>query len=1153
MANQINYYYVYFNIKDYTDSFSLSSFTLSNTPLTFYPDFERSFSQLDLENISTNLVRWNFGDGTFSNELTAVHQYQWPGDYTVTLTVYDRNGNAFDSSYQPIVNIYNYLNDQLLFNDYRKFVYDVPASKINDPLTVKRYSSWQSYNALSAEGYTINLYASGAAGDYLNVDNFFDDKWSHLRTLSRFYEKRPVGDVFEFAPVSKLITSNTELYVKVQDKMLVSCAGDDQGSVLVGTTGSSEFYYADDKVKNYTSRESPIFLFATLDNSKFKDEYSQINNVFEYIAYPPVGFQNIKQTQLPIIKVRHNPASKLSITTTGIDGEGPLSSTRFNIPEISWRNTEIPFVIKFKDKDNFTTKTYPPLSSSITTPSLSSLSAYDLQFGIITYNNGEVKPLTSVTYYDDFTNEAPQSIGGFYKGYFVPQETALNCVLTASMVIRDPTNFPKDSFFGWVALPEYNMLLRFFTTLIYTYCPGILSLIVSADGRFFDSDNNRNIYAIQIAPSGSTFEEEYNTWFADGASDRIIKFDNTGALISSFSLSSYPYLNSATGLIENRNFLSNTLSSAAPASLALDGANDLWIALMDSSSAIKIDRFNGYVKAVAYPWSVLRTYNLSGDYNIPELQGFAGEQLLMPSSIDTDINNDVWVSYTNPASNFLVKYDTFGNMITSVPMPWMHSPVEICIDRNKFVWLTTYNLSVTSKEFSTRNDLLYKFDTDGRLVDDYPLEGFKLLGNISVDGGQNAWVIENADTLTRIDAVSNERTYFIVGSGNTTNYIQSIGGITCDTSGFVWVINDWNNRIFYIDTLALTAGPLSSYNNVTLNYPPSSIMNNVTAFEEKRWQAYGDWTGTRWLNKYIDNVPNYRVVSGASNMFNIYSDNGEYDLYKINEDFDAKGFYKSFVFTENLEDKPVFFDKFLGNIVGGVSAQPYELGKTIYEKIANYVSNTTDIDSANLDKLISFCKALSIQFEQYNYNYPPQLRRLVDILSIKHKKLWGETNKYNSNFGSTNNPGINLGTQISVITGSLSSGVPIVAYEKFSEIYNVVNSNLINTPSGLLPYTTKISLSDFSPDWGWGLVAPAAITGVNISNYYKFYEYNNSFNNSHLDNIIDWNNPLNTLNYSNSSFASWSEDSGTMQNLLSYEISKGLKLFLSGSDIVYNN
>jgi len=236
MANQINYYYVFFDVKDYTNNSSLSSYTLQNTPLTFLTDFEKSFSPLDLQNISTTLVRWDFGDGTFSNELTATHWYQWPGEYRITLTIFDKFGNAFDSSYQPSVKIFNYINDQILFQDYRKFIYDVPASKINDPLRVNRFSSWQTYNALSAEGYTLNLYASGASGDYQNIDNFFKDKWSHLRALSRFYEKRSVGDVFEYSPVSKVTTSNKEIYVKINENLeLLQCNKDDNNSILAGS------------------------------------------------------------------------------------------------------------------------------------------------------------------------------------------------------------------------------------------------------------------------------------------------------------------------------------------------------------------------------------------------------------------------------------------------------------------------------------------------------------------------------------------------------------------------------------------------------------------------------------------------------------------------------------------------------------------------------------------------------------------------------------------------------------------------------------------------------------------------------------------------------------------------------------------------------
>jgi hypothetical protein len=138
MANFVNYTYVFINVRDYTGRFALSSYTLSNTPLTFYPDLTTSPELTSTSNLSNKLVRWDFGDGTFSNELTAVHHYKWPGSYPVRLTVYDRFGNAFDSSYRPTVYIHNFVSDQILFQDYIKFIYDVPASKIIDPIILNK-------------------------------------------------------------------------------------------------------------------------------------------------------------------------------------------------------------------------------------------------------------------------------------------------------------------------------------------------------------------------------------------------------------------------------------------------------------------------------------------------------------------------------------------------------------------------------------------------------------------------------------------------------------------------------------------------------------------------------------------------------------------------------------------------------------------------------------------------------------------------------------------------------------------------------------------------------------------------------------------------------------------------------------------------------
>lgn len=1295
MAQTVNYAYIFFDVRNFTGSSTLTSFSLPNTPVTFIPDL-KSYEEFANLNLSTKLVRWDFGDGNTSTELTPTHWYQWPGKYRVRLSVFDTNGNSFDSSYTPEITIYNFVNDYLDFQDLDKFILDVPAGRITTPLTLLRRNSWQSYPALSATGYTIMLYASGAMGEYNDINIQSKDKWSHLRALSRFYIIEQIGNNEEYVPVDKTTTTNTEIYARVIDNKIEVCDKNDEGSIFAGTTGYAVIYYSDDKAKNYESCDNPIFVFASFDNSKFKDEYTQYNNTFEYVNYPPYGFQNLRPAVMPLLKVRHNSATKLSITTTGIDGEGNLSASNFNMPKISWQNTEIPFVIRMKDDLNFTTKTYPPLScipETTKTLSFSSLSLFsggqtieaykiyttgttaalsitgnydalsvpdrfiisyedqvlfDTGFrGSSTYNNqltslgyspvvgpgvgslvvtkpqgttdyfilsviaplggtswsfsidfGKVtltektrtpfnlqidlvqkdpitnisKSLTGITFYEDFNPDIPQSIGAFYKGYFVSPYEVKNCALTASMLVVDPLYYPGDTLVGWIAAPQYNKLMRFFRQSVYSYCPGSLTLSISSTNFYYNAYLNRNVYAIQVAPSGSNVNNSYCTWFADGSKDTLIKFDIRGNLLSSFALSAYPVKQPDNSILKI-DLRSNELDSAAPGSLALDGNNDLWIALFDSLSAIKIDGVDGYVKGSAL-LPVTDSYPLSSDYNIPYLSGFAGENLLLPSSIDTDLDNNLWVAYTHPVYSKIAKFDTTGKLLFIKTLPELVSPVEICVDRNNNAWITAYNLSdnvrlsgtqvipsTPVRSLTARNDYLYKFDKDGNTVAGYPLTGFKFIGNISVDGSQNAWVIQNKDTLTKIDALTNNRTNYIAGSGilsNKTSYVGSIGGIAVDSCSKVWVIHNFENKMYYIDSYLPPPTGADMLEYTQLYYPIDEPLSAVKQFETKEFQAYGDWLGGRWLNKYGGGSTETRIITGESSLFDILPYTGEYNVQKINEDFDAEGYFNSLVLAEHLQDKPVFFNNFLGTIVGGTSAQPYELGKTIYEKIANYVDNHADIDKSNIDQLISFCKELSIQFEQYNYPFPPQLMRLMNILSIKHKILWGDLNKYAydfNNFGAiyNSNYAINLGTELSTLTSNISSGIPVVAYETFSDKYTLVNVNLISIGNNVLPYKTVLPLSTYSYDWGWGLIAPKSLSGTRISDYYRFYNYIEKYDGEYFNNIIDWANPLTTLKNTNSSFKTWSNDDGIMQNMLSYELTKGLRLFLSGSNLVYNN
>lgn len=1148
--------YIYFDVKDYSNRSVLSAYALPICPLTFIPDYTTSELLSSSRALSNKVIKWDFGDDTFSTDLTATKVYTWPGEYKVQLTVFDRYGNALVSEYQPVITVRNFVADVIQWKDYGKIVYDVPASKIGDPLTIITRNSWQSYNVLSGTGITINLYASGAAGDYISEETFFDDKWSHLRLLSRFYEKQTFNAIEQFVIVDDIIANTTEIFARISnDKSEIQiCSERDQGAILAGVTGSNDVYYVDDRVKNFTTRENPIFLVASFDAAKFEDEFSQRREIFNYINYPPYGFQNYEPTFLPIIKVRHNPADRISITTTGIDGEGTLSSTVFDIPYISWEKTPVPFVVKFKDFENYTTKTYAPLSSSQANPLVPPQSAYDLSFGLVTLSGEQMTPVKNVTFYEDFPVNAPQNIGGFYKGYFISDQSLESVYLTAGCQIIDPVNFPKDSLIGWISIPQYGYVQRFFREQIYDNCFGGVNMTLTASRAFRKTAPDRNIYAIQVAPSGAGKGRDYDSWLADNVTDTILKFNVLGQTLTAFSLSSMPVL--VNGIVEHQDLRNPELSAASPSNIALDGDSNAWITLFDTGISIKLDHLNGYVIAKAFPPGNNIMYLLSSDYTLPELSGFAGEGIFLPSSIDTDLDNNIWVAYSHPVSNFLVQYNPDGVLQTILPFPPVINPVEICIDRDAFAWVTTFNHNTSAITLTGRNDYLYKFTSTGELVSGFPLSGFRMLNNITVDGKQNAWVTEDRETLTKIDRFTLDRTYYTVGSGfNDTTYICSIVGMTCDTADYIWCINQYDSKIYQIDTLLPPESAFRFANKIELTYPDALSSYPVSGYELNQFQAYGDWLGYRWINKYMVPFAIVRSVSGISNVFNVYPTSGVNTFTKVNENWDAESYYKSLRYQEVLLDKEKFFTDFLGGIVGDINSQPYELGKTVYEKIANFVDNKSNITTCNLESLISFCSELSIPFEEYNYPFPPQLERLINLLTIKQRHLWGDKNVFFENFDKKGhfppirNYGINLGRELSVLNDVVSSGNPIVAYETFSENYSFVNFSQI--PG--IPLNITVPLSSYDYNWGWGLVVPRSLKGSEVGNYYKFYEFIPRQEGSFYNNIINWSDPLTTLSPYNSSYNSWSTDNGTMQSLISYELTKGLRLFTSAADITYNN
>jgi hypothetical protein len=284
-------------------------------------------------------------------------------------------------------------------------------------------------------------------------------------------------------------------------------------------------------------------------------------------------------------------------------------------------------------------------------------------------------------------------------------------------------------------------------------------------------------------------------------------------------------------------------------------------------------------------------------------------------------------------------------------------------------------------------------------------------------------------------------------------------------------------------------------------------------------------------------------LSGVSSTFNIYPSAGQYSIAKINEDFDFTNQLKQLRYQEFLQDYNVLFDDFFGSIFGNLSSDPTSMGKLPYEKIANFVSNKHSVDKCDVDSLFSMSYEIAsdfTKFEKNNFNYPAKLKRYIDIFSINHSRLWGAKNQWNLNFDNkfgadSTKYGINFGEKLDFYTTVLTAADGyIIAYEKFSSTFKLCNTYITTISTTLLnPSLSTYSLSSYNDTWGWNLVLGNNISGGEILKYYDFYRYNSAIDGTVLDSVINFNDILTTLNYTNSSYDEWVNDSGFIDNILS--------------------
>lgn len=1162
---------VFTTLLEGSDVFAAQGYTLSNLPFYFEPVWLKPNNVDDSVDFSQYEIIWDFDDGTTFIGPSAKHFYKFPGIYTPTATFFDKLGNSYIVTCTNKLSVSNVMPDTLLFDALTttalEGLYLLPAGKKSEPLKIYRYNSWQHDEALARNNYTINLYASGSQSTYYSPTEYYRGRYSHLRNFFGFVETT-IGD--NNTLTTKIVDSTSTSSVSVYALPVFNTFGElnlqlttqpTTDTAFVGTTGSvispRKFISFIDQTPSTAGKNTLIYLFVSQDTSGFQDQFTMQSSIKSYLTPTPYSVNNTPW-HVQYLKSVFNPAQTISITSNGItvegdtDTVGSLSSQQinsFSIYPIKWTDSKISFCCVFKDQDNFTTKNYPSITkfrydgqlpTELNTISLSLVEYKEPVYRTDILQTNNVVEYNAVRIADAVFEKnltVPSFENSSYFCGTVKTNTAVTvAAISACALIKDEPVLNLGITYGYAGQPGLGNIKRFKKNVTMDHCGSEeLQFKVLATGATAITTNNNSSIAISVLPMGNYKRGENRVYIADADSDTIKVFNNNGLNLGTIDLRKAFIFNGTNNFPLTANLLGD-LNSSSPASIALDSSGNAWVSLYDSGSCFKFDYNTLTITACAVPVQ-LNNYYAFSDYL--GVSGFAGENTLLPACIDTDTKDNVVVGYSHPLSGFVIKYDKNGKLLKSILIPTHLSIQEIIIDSADNIYGVVKSLLRNKTNPHYVEDYLFKWDSELNMVNNFPI-AIKNIGSATIDMNENIYVNNQASKFTQITPTGDTTTITIPASPET--YLQYIGGVACDEEGFLWILHNQTGKIYFYPLDNLQQLPLSGIFSGDL--PDLQLKTSLGS--QAVYSVTGDWTGVRWINKYISatvTVPRY--IYGQSNLFTILENQPV--VAKVNEGFDLATTFKGYVLQESLLNKPVLFDDFLGQIVGDSESLPTELGKTIYEKIANFVSNNSDVDTCELDALRGHYESMGKDLEQFGVNYPPKLRRIINLLSIKPSKLFGSPNTFSQKFKQITNSGEkqNLGEEIPIQTGTFIAGEPLVAFEKFSEKFKIIYNTIPpDTTGGYCSAGEICPLSGINYNWGWGLVTPnTSISGALIGQFYRFYKYIPYMPLKPIDSILDFNNPQNTYTNTQSSYETWTAYGGKMDEALSRALYEGLNLY----------
>jgi hypothetical protein len=1151
-----------------------SSYTCENTSFNFSLSWNEAFA--DRNFYSNKIIIWDLGDGVKKTDPEIKHFYKNPNIYEVNATVFDKNGEAYLISLKTPLTAKNIFPDYLYIHPLDELgrPYNLPSGKRSNQIFVSRYNSWQNEQTLKENNYTINLYVSGSKSDHYTLSSYYSNKYSHLKSFHGFVNLSiDSNNKIQSKIVESTLTNSVSVYAIPYTTGMLDGDWDikfnfynyeKEGSNFIGSSGTNygfnNVYFIDQKPSN----TSIDIIYATFDSKNIVDHTLNNENINIFKKYDQ-GYLNLPSSA-QLVKSIFNPAQKIRITSNGISPEGVNTTIGnlsgqflypFDIYPIKWTNSKIPFVINFKDNENFNVKNYPPIYDFHTGDFNSKLN--DVNLKLLKFVN--IDPLSP---YSELSSVEIKD-ARFYKNPSVPQyddapyfggilecseETKIVAISATVMIQDSPVSkiYPIYAFLSQIGL---NKIKRYDKIANFSYCnTKDLTFYYDEENTTFTNSSTANVHISFCPLKFLDNSKENRVFILDADEDKIYRSDIDGNIISVMDLSLLDYYEDLTQAPVKRSFIGDK-KSASPSYCSTDRDGNLYVSLTDNISAIKIDYETDIVSRIYVPdmenieiyEGNFYTRNIGSIKNRYENEiirvndrtyGFSGENIISPGSIDVDSENNVYVAYTHPLSNFVCKFNNNGDHIDTYYFNKLEVPQEIIIDGNDDLWVGIENINKSSTINEDRSDIVYFIDNETRektIIRN--IDGF---GMMTIDKDQNLYVLNKTNTITRIDGTyKTKKDYFFGKSIEENPYLKDIGAIAVDSSGELWAVNNVDGKIYFADTNNMNV-PLSSLNTTDLTDLGLTVMNGLGSI----YFVTGDWTGFRWMNKFIKTeIPKPRIISGLSTYFDI--NKPQPTVIKKGEDFNQLNQLKSYVAQESLFDKDILWNEFMGKILGK-GENVYEIGKVVYEKIDNFVSNNIDIETCNIDKLFSLADQTGEDIGKYKYNYPPSIKRSMDLVSISQRKLFGTANSYNRNFPTSNeiySENKNLGDEIKIKDGTFIAGKPIVSFELFSEKYELITNTLIQNSN----YGDIIALSGINYNWGWGLVtASREQMGEEITKYYKFYKHVDNKSIEIYDNIIDFDSEMTTLTPHQSSFDDWSKYGGFMDKILSYGLYSGLKM-----------